>query len=93
MGENPVTVEVTQLRSVADRVMAAADRLAELRFPGPDPDDLRGSKVSGIAAPDLVAARLADVVANMRGWAVAARMSADAFELAEQRNAGRFDRP
>ena len=34
-------------------------------------------------APDLIAAKLADVIANMRGWAVAARMAADAFERAD----------
>ena len=45
-----------------------------------------------IAAPVLIAARLNDVIANMRGWAVAARMSADAFEHADLRSADRFNR-
>jgi hypothetical protein len=54
---------------------------------------LRGSAVGGIAAPVLIAARLNDVIANMRGWAMAAHLSADAFERAESRNAGRVNGP
>jgi hypothetical protein len=92
MGVN-TEVNLAQLRSVADHVMSAANGIAEMRWPGLDPDELCGSDVAGIAAPDLVAARLHQVVANMRGWAVAAHMSADAFERADGRNAGRFDRP
>ncbi|MET0995746.1 MAG: hypothetical protein ABWY20_17450, partial [Mycobacterium sp.] len=68
-------VDLTQLRGVADRVMAAADAIAEMRWPTLDPDDLPGSAVGNIAAPVLVAARLTDVVAKMRGWALAAHMS------------------
>jgi hypothetical protein len=83
-------VDLTQLRTVADHVMTAAEAIAEMRWPELDPDDLRGSAVGRIAAPDLVAARLADVVANMRGWAVAAHMSADAFERADRRNGDLF---
>jgi hypothetical protein len=79
-------VDLTQLRTVADQVMQEADVIAEMRWPGLDPDDLQGSAVGRIAAPDLVAARLTDVVANMRGWAVAAHMSADALERADRRN-------
>ena len=73
-------VDLKQLRGVADRVMAAADAIAEMRWPTLDPDDLPGSAVGNIAAPVLVAARLSDVVAKMRGGALAAHMSADAFE-------------
>ena len=85
-------VDLTQLRGVADRVMAAADTIAEMRWPTLDPDDLPGSAVGNIAAPVLVAARLTDVVAKMRGWALAAHMSADAFERADRRNGERFGR-
>jgi hypothetical protein len=85
-------VDLTQLRTVANHVMEAADTIAEMRWPGLDPDDLRGSVVGRVAAPDLVAARLTDVVANMRGWAVAAHMSADALERADRRNGERFGR-
>jgi hypothetical protein len=84
MGEI-VEVDLTRLRAVADRVMEAAETIAQMRWPTLDPDDLRGSAVGNAAAPALVAARLADVVANMRGWALAAHMSADAFERADRR--------
>lgn len=85
-------VDLAQLREVADHVMSAADAVAEMRWPALDADELRGSAVGGIAAPVLIAAKLSDVVANMRGWAVAAHLSADAFERAEGHNAARFTR-
>jgi hypothetical protein len=85
-------VDLTQLRTVADNVMHAADAIAEMCWPGLDPDDLQGSAVGRVAAPDLVAARLTEVVANMRGWALAAHMSADALERADHRNGERFGR-
>jgi hypothetical protein len=85
-------VDLTHLRAVADCVMEAADDIAGMRWPTLDPDELQGSAVAGMAAPDLVAARLTDVVANMRGWALAAHMSADAFERSDIRNADRFRR-
>ncbi|HET6734856.1 DUF7162 family protein [Mycobacterium sp.] len=83
-------VDLTTLRGVADRVMAAADAIAGMRWPTLDPEGLQGSAVGNIAAPVLVAARLTDVVANMRGWALAAHMSADAFERADTSNGARF---
>ncbi len=55
-------------------------------------DELTGSATGAVAAPDLIAAKLADVIANMRGWALAARMAADAFERADRRSADRFPR-
>jgi hypothetical protein len=92
MGEI-LEVDLTQLRGVADRVLVAVDQIAEMHWPTLDSDELRGSAVSGIAAPVLIAARLNDVLANMRGWAMAAHLSADAFERAESRNAGRVTGP
>ena len=85
-------VDPGQLRTVADHVMQAAEAIAEMRWPGLDPDELRGSAVRRVAAPDLVAARLNEVVANMRGWAVAAHMSVDALERADRSNGERFGR-
>jgi hypothetical protein len=85
-------VDLGQLRTVADHVMQAADSIAEMHSPTLNPDALQGSAVGNAAAPDLVAARLADVVANMRGWALAAHMSADAFERADRRNGERLGR-
>ena len=91
MGGN-TEVDLNALRAVADHVTEAADAIAEMRWPTLDPDDLPGSAVGNIAAPVLVAARLTDVVAKMRGWALAAHMSADAFERADRRNGERFGR-
>jgi hypothetical protein len=83
-------VDLTQLRSVADHVKTAAEAIAEMRWPELDPVDLPESAVGRIAAPDLIAAHLTDVVANMRGWAMAAHMSADALERADRRNGDLF---
>jgi hypothetical protein len=90
MGEI-VEVDPTQLRSVADCVLAAADQIARISRPAPHPDALRGSRVGGIGAPVLVAARLGEVVADMQGWVTAVRLSADAFERAEHRTGERFE--
>ena len=76
--------------TVADHVMQAADVIAEMRWPGLDPNDLHRSEVGRAAAPDLVAARLTEVVANMRGWALAAHMSADALERVDRQNGDQF---
>lgn len=91
MGE-VVKVDPAQLRTVADRVLAAAEHVSQMRWPALDPDDLPDSVVGNIAAPALVAARLSDVVAAMRGWAVAAHMSVDAFERTDHGNGERFGR-
>jgi hypothetical protein len=94
MGGNGHTeVDIGELREVADRVAAAADTIAEMNWQTVPADALEGSAVGRVPAPDLIAAKLADVIANMRGWAVAARMSADAFERADGRGAQRFGRP
>jgi hypothetical protein len=91
MGEI-VEVDLTQLRSVANRVMEAAEQIAQMRWPTLDPDDLPGSAVGNIAAPVLVAAQLTEVVSNMRGWALAAHVAADAFERADRGNGERLQR-
>jgi hypothetical protein len=85
-------VDLDALRAVADRVTEAADAIAAMQWPALPEGDLSGSATGRVAAPDLIAAKLADVVDNMRGWAVAARMSADAFERADTRSADRFPR-
>ena len=90
MGGN-TEVDLAALRAVADHVTDAADAIAEMHWPAA-PADLAGSEVARVPAPDLMAAKLGDVVANMRGWAVAARMAADAFERADKRSADRFPR-
>lgn len=91
MGGN-TEVDLSALRAVADRVAEAADAIAETHWPTMPADELKGSAVGRVPAPDLIAAKLTDVIANMRGWAVAARMAADAFERADTRSADRFPR-
>jgi hypothetical protein len=92
MDEIPLTVDLTQLRNVANRVERAADAIRKFRLPRLCEDDLAGSAVGGVASPALVATRLDDVLASMWGWATAARISASAFESAEQDSAARIDR-
>ncbi len=91
MGGN-TEVDLSALRAVADRVTEAAGAIAEMHWAAMPADDVKGSAVGAVPAPDLIAAKLADVLANMRGWAVAAHMAADAFERADNRNADRFPR-
>ena len=89
MGGN-TEVDLSALRAVADHVTEAADAIAEIHWPTAPVDELKSSQTGTVPAPDLIAAKLADVIANMRGWAVAARMAADAFERADKRSADRF---
>lgn len=91
MGGN-TEVDLAALRAVADHVTKAADSIAEMQWPALPLSELKGSSTGKVRAPDLIAAKLTDVVANMRGWAVAARMAADAFERADRRSAERFPR-
>jgi hypothetical protein len=89
MGGN-TEVDLSALRAVADHVAEAADAIAEIHWSAMPVDELKGSQTGTVPAPDLIAAKLADVIANMRGWAVAARMAADVFERADRRSAERF---
>ena len=89
MGGN-TEVDLSALRSVADHVTEAADAIAEMHWPTMPVNELKGSQTGSVPAPDLIAVKLTDVIANMRGWAVAARMAADAFERADRRSADRF---
>ncbi len=91
MGGN-TEVDLGALRAIADHVTEAADSIAEMHWPTISADELTGSAVGRVPAPALIAAKLTDVLANMRGWAVAARMAADAFEGADSRSAERFPR-
>jgi hypothetical protein len=91
MGGN-TEVDLDALRAVAAHVTEAADGIAEMHWHTVPTDELKGSAVGNVPAPDLIAAKLADVIANMRGWAVAARMAADAFERADRGSAERFPR-
>ena len=89
MGGN-TEVDLNALRAVADHVTEAAEAIAEMHWSTMPVGDLRASSTGSVPAPDLIAAKLTDVIANMRGWAVAARMAADAFERADRHSAERF---
>jgi hypothetical protein len=93
MAEIPLTVDVIGLHDVATRVEQAAEVIAGFRFAGLPGSELTGSAVAGVAAPGLIAARLGDVPADLRGWAAAARTSAGAFEAAEQNGVARLGTP
>ena len=90
MSENPLTVDLIRLRAVANRVEGAADAIGRFRFAGLHDEDLAGSAVIEVASPALVAARLDGVVSDLRSWAGSARMSAAAFENAEQNGVARL---
>jgi hypothetical protein len=91
MGGN-TEVDVNALRAVAEHVTEAANGIAEMQWHTLPAEELRGSAVGNVEVPDLILAKLADVIANMRGWAMAARMAADAFERADRGSAQRFPR-
>jgi hypothetical protein len=93
MADTPLTVDLTALRTIANRVERSAGALGRFRFPGLHEDDLLGSEVRGIASPALIAARLDTLVTLMVGWAEAARLSAAVFEEAERANAARITGP
>jgi hypothetical protein len=89
MGEI-TAVDLNRLRRVADRVWDAATEIGGMQWPGLGQDALRGSAVADIASPAHVAAQLEDLVADMRGWALAARGSADALERADREHGDRM---
>ena len=93
MAETPLTVDLTRLRAVATRVERAAEEVDRCRFTWLPDTALAGSAVAGVAAPELIAARLDDLVTDLRDWAATARRAAGAFEAAEQNSVARLDRP
>ncbi|WP_283612885.1 DUF7162 family protein [Mycolicibacterium poriferae] len=82
-------VDLEELRSLADRVTAAAGVVTELR-PTALGDGLTGSAAAAAVAGQPLGDRVADVAAGLRGWAQAARQSADALEQADRAHTGRF---
>jgi hypothetical protein len=89
MGEI-MRVDLKRLRGVADRVWDAACDISAIPLAGVHPDELSGSTVTDAASPASVIAELGDVVADMRGWALAARSSADALERADDEHGERI---
>ena len=87
-------VDVDRLRGVADRVWAIADEIGALPCPALDPGALPGSRVAVSQADSMsaVVAELEDVVAGLRGWALAARGAAEEFERADRDGGDRLGR-
>ena len=83
-------VDLDRLRRLVGDVSAAAAEVAELRCAELDPDALPGSAVRAGAAPGPILEQIHDVVARLRDWVMAARISADAFERADTANGERF---
>lgn len=88
MGEN-ARVDPDRLRSLADRVTAAAADVTDLSRPELT-GGLAGSAVAGAVARQPVSARLDDIAVELLGWAAAARRSAELLEDADRANAERF---
>lgn len=83
-------VDLDRLRVVATDFCAAAEDVAGLRRPVLEPESLPGSEVGELESFDLIGDQLADVVAGLNGWALAAQASAEAFEHADAANGERF---
>lgn len=87
----PITkVDLERLRELADRIAGMADDIEALRCPTLDPAALPGSAVAGVTAGPALADEFDDMVAGLRGWALAARRSAEGFERADRDAAERL---
>ena len=82
-------VDLERLRSLADRITAVAGDVTELR-PTALGDGLIGSAAAAAVAGHSLGDRVGEVAAGLRGWAQAARQSADALEQADRAHTGRF---
>jgi hypothetical protein len=88
MDEIPVTVDLSRLRAVANRVERSAHALSRFQLPELRQLDLPGSALAKL--PALLSGHFDDVIDQMTAWAEMARMTAAAFERAEQENAARL---
>lgn len=83
-------VDLERLRRVADGFSGAAAEVAGMRWPELDPGALPGSAVAEVAAPELIAGPLGDLIADLNSWATAARVAAEEFQRADGANGNRF---
>lgn len=84
-------VDPDRLHRVADVFSGAAADVEDMQWPGLDPAALPGSAVAAaVASPDLVGDQLGDLVAELTGWADAARATAEAFRQTDIANGERF---
>ncbi|MCG7596128.1 hypothetical protein [Mycobacterium sp. PSTR-4-N] len=82
-------VDVERLIQLADRIAGIADDIEGLRCPALDTAALPGSAVAAVTAAPVLTDEFDDMVAGLRGWALAARRSAEAFERADRDAADR----
>jgi hypothetical protein len=92
MGENSVTVDPGDLRGLAGRIAACADRVGALRCPVLGAGAFDGAAVSRLVGPDAVTARLADLSADLRGWAEAVGRTGRSFADTDVRTADAIGR-
>ncbi|MBX7453001.1 hypothetical protein GR927_33895 [Mycolicibacterium sp. 3033] len=83
-------VDVDRLRGLADRIAAIADDVEALKCPTLDAAALPGSAVAAVTAEPALSDEFDDMVAGLRGWALAARRSAEAFEEADRAGGDRL---
>ncbi|MFB1298212.1 hypothetical protein ACAG24_022100 [Mycobacterium sp. pW049] len=83
-------VDLDRLRAVADSFRTAASDVTGMSWPALDGDALPGSSVGAVPVADLITGQVDGLSADLVGWAMAARASAEAFEHADAVNGQRF---
>ncbi|MDA2890510.1 hypothetical protein PDG61_06290 [Mycolicibacterium sp. BiH015] len=83
-------VDLGRLRAVADGFSGAAADVAGMRWPVLDADALPGSSVEATNTADQITVLVAGLTADLDGWAMAARASAEGFHDADVVNGQRF---
>lgn len=83
-------VDLQRLIELADRITGIADDIEALRCPTLDPSALPGSAVADVAGVAALVDEFDDMVAGLRGWALAARRSAEAFDSADRAGSDRL---
>ena len=83
-------VDVHRLVQLADRIAGIADDIEALRCPTLDATALPASAVAAVTAAPALADEFDDMVTGLRGWALAARRSAEAFEQVDRDGGARL---
>lgn len=83
-------VDLGRLRAAADCFWGTAADVASMPWPELDGDALPGSSVETTNTADLIAGLVDGLTADLNGWAMAARASAEAFQQADVVNGERF---
>ena len=85
MGET--SVPLGALRVGAEGIDRTAQLIAELDWPAIEPTALAGAALTAVVTSARLTARVDDVVADLRAWAVAAHAAAAELERADLRAA------